>query len=136
MGQSRSSPSGAYRFLDHSRYLDAWFEALGLVANVTLVLHDWGSALGFFRAYRLERPSMDHSPSSSAPRQVAFRPVRNNRLRFGDPVISLFTPSSSTPTSNGRKVCNAARTYSHPSAFLEELLWKVQRPGQTAQVEP
>ena len=52
MGQSAPSPGGAYRFLDHVRYLDAWFEALGLVANVTLVLHDWGSALGFYRAYR------------------------------------------------------------------------------------
>jgi len=52
MGRSCSSPGSAYRFLDHSRYLDAWFEALGLVANVTLVLHDWGSALGFYRAYR------------------------------------------------------------------------------------
>ncbi|MBS0417129.1 MAG: haloalkane dehalogenase [Proteobacteria bacterium] len=52
MGQSSPSPGGAYRFRDHSRYLDAWFEALGLVSNVTLVLHDWGSALGFYRAYR------------------------------------------------------------------------------------
>ncbi len=52
MGQSRPSPSGAYRFIDHARYLDAWFEAVGLVSNVTLVLHDWGSALGFYRACR------------------------------------------------------------------------------------
>jgi haloalkane dehalogenase len=52
MGQSRPSPSGAYRFTDHARYLDAWFETLGLTANVTLVLHDWGSALGFHRACR------------------------------------------------------------------------------------
>ncbi len=52
MGQSRPSPSGAYRFADHARYLDAWFETLGLTANVTLVLHDWGSALGFHRACR------------------------------------------------------------------------------------
>src|SRR5690348_16374164 len=52
MGQSRPSPAGAYRFADHARYLDAWFEALGLTANVILVLHDWGSALGFYRACR------------------------------------------------------------------------------------
>ena len=52
MGQSSPSPSGAYRFIDQSRYLDAWFEQLGLTANVTLVLHDWGSALGFYRAFR------------------------------------------------------------------------------------
>jgi haloalkane dehalogenase len=52
MGQSGPSPGGAYRFADHARYLDAWFEALGLTADVTLVLHDWGSALGFHRACR------------------------------------------------------------------------------------
>src|SRR5262249_11350765 len=52
MGYSGPSPSGAYRFFDHARYLDAWFQALELTANVTLVLHDWGSALGLYRACR------------------------------------------------------------------------------------
>ena len=52
MGQSGPSPTKAYRFADHAAYLDAWFETLGLTTNVTLVLHDWGSALGFHRAYR------------------------------------------------------------------------------------
>jgi haloalkane dehalogenase len=33
--------------VDHARYLDAWFEALELRRNVSLVLHDWDSALGF-----------------------------------------------------------------------------------------
>lgn len=52
MGQSGKSPTQAYRFVDHARYLDAWFEALNLTNNVTLVVHDWGSALGFHRAAR------------------------------------------------------------------------------------
>ena len=52
MGQSNVSPDGGYRFRDHARYLDAWFDALGLHDNVTLVLHDWGSALGFDWASR------------------------------------------------------------------------------------
>jgi haloalkane dehalogenase len=52
MGQSGKSPANAYRFVDHARYLDAWFEALNLTSNVTLVIHDWGSALGFYRAAR------------------------------------------------------------------------------------
>lgn len=52
MGGS-SKPSGCgYRFEDHVRYLDAWFDRLGLTRNVILVLHDWGSALGFHRACR------------------------------------------------------------------------------------
>jgi len=52
MGRSGKSPAQAYRFVDHARYLDAWFETLGLTKNVTLVVHDWGSALGFHRAAR------------------------------------------------------------------------------------
>jgi haloalkane dehalogenase len=45
MGGS-GKPDIAYRFSDHARYLDAWFDALGL-ERVTLVGHDWGGALGF-----------------------------------------------------------------------------------------
>jgi haloalkane dehalogenase len=52
MGQSGKAPGGSYRFVDHARYLDAWFDALKLDKNVTFVIHDWGSALAFYRAYR------------------------------------------------------------------------------------
>jgi haloalkane dehalogenase len=52
MGDSGKAANGSYRFVDHARYLDAWFEALELTKNVTLVLHDWGSALGFHWTYR------------------------------------------------------------------------------------
>ncbi|HZI55368.1 MAG TPA: haloalkane dehalogenase [Verrucomicrobiae bacterium] len=55
MGQSGKSPTKSYRFVDHARYLDAWFEALNLTSNVTLVIHDWGSALGFHRATRFPK---------------------------------------------------------------------------------
>lgn len=52
MGKSGKSPANAYRFVDHAGYLDAWFEALNLTSNIILVVHDWGSALGFHRAAR------------------------------------------------------------------------------------
>ena len=52
MGNSGPAPDGKYRFVDHRRYLDAWFEAMGLTQNVILVVHDWGSALGFDWARR------------------------------------------------------------------------------------
>jgi haloalkane dehalogenase len=52
MGDSGPAPAGRYRFVDHARYLDAWFDALGLARDVTLVVHDWGSALGFHWAHR------------------------------------------------------------------------------------
>jgi haloalkane dehalogenase len=51
MGESGKAPAGSYRFVDHVRYVDAWFEALDL-RDVTLVVHDWGSALGFDWARR------------------------------------------------------------------------------------
>jgi haloalkane dehalogenase len=52
MGDSGRTPDGSYRFVDHARYLDGWFDALELKRNVTLVIHDWGSALGFHWAHR------------------------------------------------------------------------------------
>ncbi len=52
MGESRPAPGGSYRFVDHARYLDAWFDNLGLTRRVTLVAHDWGSALAFHWAQR------------------------------------------------------------------------------------
>jgi len=56
MGRSEKlsgKPKPAYRFFDHVLYLEGFIEALGL-RNVTLVLHDWGSALGFHYARRHE----------------------------------------------------------------------------------
>ncbi|HZG92109.1 MAG TPA: haloalkane dehalogenase [Pseudonocardia sp.] len=52
IGMGRSGkPDIGYSFDDHARYLDAWFDALGL-DRVVLVGHDWGGALAFDRAAR------------------------------------------------------------------------------------
>ncbi len=55
MGDSdKLEPSGPdrYRFVEHRRHLDALLEALDVRRNVTLVIHDWGSGLGFDWANR------------------------------------------------------------------------------------
>src|SRR5262249_7166097 len=55
MGDSDKLPDSgpsSYRFVEHRRYLDALLEALDARARVTLVLHDWGSGLGFDWANR------------------------------------------------------------------------------------
>ncbi|MFJ4649996.1 haloalkane dehalogenase [Nocardia sp. NPDC088792] len=52
MGNSGAASDGKYRFFDQQRYLDAWFDGLGIGRNVILVVHDWGSALGFAWARR------------------------------------------------------------------------------------
>jgi haloalkane dehalogenase len=55
MGDSQkledSGPT-SYRFVDHRRHLDDLLERLAVVDRVTLVVHDWGSALGFDWANR------------------------------------------------------------------------------------
>jgi len=41
------SGPGSYRYVEHREFLFAAWEALGIRDRVTLVIHDWGSALGF-----------------------------------------------------------------------------------------
>ncbi|HSB86030.1 MAG TPA: haloalkane dehalogenase [Ilumatobacteraceae bacterium] len=55
MGDSdKLDPSGpgSYTFVEHRRHLDDLFDALQIEDRVTLVVHDWGSALGFDWANR------------------------------------------------------------------------------------
>lgn len=55
MGDSDKLPDsgpGSYRFVEHRRYLDALLQHLEITERVTLVVHDWGSALGFDWANR------------------------------------------------------------------------------------
>jgi haloalkane dehalogenase len=55
MGDSdklETSGPGSYRFVEHRAYLDDLLAELGVASNVTFVVHDWGSALGFDWAAR------------------------------------------------------------------------------------
>ena len=55
MGDSEKlEPAGPdrYRFIEHRDFLDALLAETGVERNVTLVVHDWGSALGFDWANR------------------------------------------------------------------------------------
>lgn len=42
----------SYRFVEHREYLDGLLAELGVDDNVILVIHDWGSGLGFDWAHR------------------------------------------------------------------------------------
>ncbi|MEL7471528.1 MAG: haloalkane dehalogenase [Pseudomonadota bacterium] len=46
------SGPGRYTIAEHARYLDAWIDAQIPTGIVTLVIHDWGGALGFDWARR------------------------------------------------------------------------------------
>ncbi len=55
MGDSDKLPDpgpGTYTFDRHSRFLSAFLDAAGVTENAVLVIHDWGSALGFDWACR------------------------------------------------------------------------------------
>jgi haloalkane dehalogenase len=54
IGMGRSDkPDIEYRFVDHSKYVEGFIDKMGL-KNITFVIHDWGSALGFHYAMRHE----------------------------------------------------------------------------------
>jgi haloalkane dehalogenase len=87
IGMGRSGkPAIPYRFADHARYLDAWFDALEL-DSVVLVAIDWGGALAFDWAARnpgrtrglvfmetIVRPmTWDDFPRDARPRLEALR---------------------------------------------------------------
>jgi haloalkane dehalogenase len=93
MGDSEKLPNSSadsYTFVENRRYLDGFFDALGLKDRVTLVVHDWGSALGFDWARRhpdsvkgivhmealLATMSWDDIPAVVQPR---FRGVRSEQ---------------------------------------------------------
>lgn len=52
MGKS-DKPDIDYTWFDQSKYLEGFIEEMGL-ENFTLVVHDWGTALGFYYAMRNE----------------------------------------------------------------------------------
>lgn len=55
MGDSEKLPDGGpdrYRFVEHREWVDAFLDAVGVRDDVTFVVHDWGSSLGFDWANR------------------------------------------------------------------------------------
>ena len=74
MGHS-DKPRISYRFEDHYTFLKGFIEELGL-EGITLVLHDWGSALGFH--YALENQG---NIKGIAFMEAFIRPWRWSRLK-------------------------------------------------------
>jgi haloalkane dehalogenase len=151
MGQSAASPEGAYRFRDHARYLDAWFDALGLRENVTLVLHDWGSALGFYWASRHpERVSAiaymesilfprewDDLPPSRAPLFRDLRSAKGEQMILDDNFfIEVLLPKLVIRPLTEMEMNAYRRPFLNPSSRLPTLIWPRELPigGEPADV--
>lgn len=47
MGHSGKEPNYQYHFRDHYKYLCAWIDKMAFQTKLNLVIHDWGSGLGF-----------------------------------------------------------------------------------------
>ena len=87
------SGPGKYRFATHRDYLFELFEALDLTSRVTLVVHDWGSGVGFSWAQRhpsrvrglaymeaiLRSPSLPPAPEPTAGPFATFRSPAGER---------------------------------------------------------
>ena len=88
---------GSYRFVHHREYLDALLDQLDLGNRVTLVVHDWGSALGFDWANRhrdrvagiaymeaIVRPvTWDEWPEAATPIFQGFRSEAGEEMVIG-----------------------------------------------------
>jgi haloalkane dehalogenase len=151
MGQSAASPEGAYRFRDHARYLDAWFDALGLRENVTLVLHDWGSALGFYWASRhpervgaiaymesiLFPREWDDLPPSRAPLFRDLRSAKGEQMILDDNFfIEVLLPKLVIRPLTEMEMNVYRRPFQTRSSRLPTLVWPRELPigGEPADV--
>jgi len=151
MGQSGASSARACRFRDHARYLDAWFQALNLTRNVTLMLHDWGSALGFYWARRhpervraiahmeaiVQPREWDDLPPDRAP---LFRDMRSPRGEYmildENAFIEVLLPRLIIRRLNEAEMEAYRRPFRERAARLPTLIWPRELPigGEPADI--
>ena len=150
MGQSGKSPTQSYRFVDHARYLDAWFETLSLTKNVTLVVHDWGSALGFHRAARFPEQirAIAYMEAITLPRRWedfgdaagifrALRSENGEHMVFDENLfVEMVLPRGVVRTLSDEEMAVYRAPYLERQARLPTLTWPRQIPieGQPADV--
>ena len=114
VGQGDSDKLGdtgpdSYTFVEHREYLDGLLDQLDLGDRVTLVIHDWGSALGFDWANRhrdrvkgicymeaIVRPmSWDEWPESATPIFQAMRSEAGEEMILTKNIfVELILPNS------------------------------------------
>ena len=152
IGMGRSdNPEIDYTFFDQARYLDALIDRLEL-DRVTLVLHDWGSALGFHWAHRhpdrvkglafmesiLRPASWKQMP---LPLRIIFKRLRHPRKGRRMAVDKNMFVEKLLPNGSGRKLTEAEMTY-YREPYLDPLqreavrAWPTQIPldGEPADV--
>jgi haloalkane dehalogenase len=141
----------SYTFVEHREYLDGLLDQLDLGDNITLVIHDWGSALGFDWANRhrdrvsgiaymeaIVRPvSWDEWPEAA---RGIFQSMRSEA---GEEIVmtkNLFVeailPSSIMRTLSDEEMNEYRRPFANPADRRPTLTWPRQIPidGEPADV--
>jgi haloalkane dehalogenase len=155
MGDSDKLPDSGpdrYTFVEHRRYLDAWFDGLGLTAGVTLVVHDWGSALGFDWARRhpdavkgiaymeaiVAPTTWDALPAAAADIFRAFRSPEGEKLVLDDNVfVEGVLPGAILRQLSDEEMAEYRRPFAEPGEGRRPTLtWPRQIPidGEPADV--
>lgn len=155
MGDSAQLPGagpGRYSFSIQQRYLDALLDQLGVSANATLVVHDWGSALGFDWARRhanavagiaymeaIVRPLLwDEWPQQSQPLFRALRGAAGEELILDKNVfVERILPASILRTLDSAEMAEYRRPFAEDrSARWPTLDWPRQLPleGEPAEI--
>jgi len=142
-----------YSFIEHRRYLDAALDALGISENVRLVIHDWGSALGFDWANRhrdcvkgicymegLVCPIASWDDWPEAARRVfqGFRsPAGEDMVLEGNVFVERVLPGSIIRKLDEKEMAAYRRPFAEPGeARRPTLSWPRQIPiaGEPAEV--
>lgn len=105
-----NSGPDSYTFVQHRDYLYALLDQLGVHENVTLVIHDWGSALGFHWAHTYPDrvkgiafmegivapvPSWDAFPAAARPIFEAMRsPAGEEMILENNTFVETILPGS------------------------------------------
>jgi haloalkane dehalogenase len=149
IGMGRSGkPDIPYLFADHARYLDAWFDALGL-DDVVLVGHDWGGALACDWAARhpervrglavfeaIIRPIDSATLTPPAMARAEMVRTRGEELLQTDELIRMaYTRAVQTPVTQD-VLAEYLRPFPTPQARRPVLAWAQQMPidGEPAEL--
>jgi haloalkane dehalogenase len=156
MGDSAKLPNpdtGTYRFTTHRDYLDAFIDAvIGPAESIVLVVHDWGSALGFDWANRhrdrvrgiaymegIVRPiaSWDEWSAAATPIFQGFRSDKGETMILErNMFVERVLPGSVLRKLTEAEMAEYRRPYPKPEDRWPTLTWPRQIPiaGEPADV--
>ncbi|MDJ0768584.1 MAG: haloalkane dehalogenase [Ilumatobacter sp.] len=142
---------GSYTFVEHRGYLDGLLDQLDLGDDVVLVIHDWGSALGFDWANRhrdrvagivfmeaIVRPgSWDDFPDAARGIFQGFRSDAGEEMVIGKNLfVEAVLPGSILRTLTQEEHDEYRRPFTEPEHRRPTLTWPRQIPidGEPADV--